>query len=162
VSPLLFHSTSYSPPRAQAEIQKQLLGMGARRISLEYDKGRNVSGMSFTLETPAGEQEFLLPARADRVKATLKRQGILRGVNLRRAENLVAQDEHAQAVAWRTLLEWVKLQAALADTNQAEAAEIFLPYLLIEDGCGSRVTVYEKFNAARALPDGQTDAVRTR
>jgi len=145
---LLFYTTEYKPERAQAEIQKHLLGMGARRISMEYDKTRNVGGMSFTLETPAGEREFLLPARVDRVHETLERQGVLRW----RTDDGWS---HAHAVAWRTLLEWVKVQAALFDTHQAAADEIMLPYLLLESGAfGERWTLYEQFRADRALPAG--------
>src|SRR5581483_10360581 len=99
---LLYYTTEYKPERARAEIQQQLLLLGARRISLEYDKQRRVVGMSFTLETPVGPREFLLPARADRVRATLERQGVLRW----RTDEGVS---HATAVAWRTLLEWVKV-----------------------------------------------------
>jgi len=144
---LLFYTTEYKPERAQAEIHKLLLGMGARRISLEYDqKTRQVAGMSFTLETAQGEREFLLPSRVDRVLDTLKRQGVLKATR---------PLEHAAAVAWRTLLEWVKVQAAMADTKQAAPDEIMLPYLLLPgQRPGETYTLYEQFSAHRALPVG--------
>ena len=149
---LLFYATNYSPARAQAEIQQSLLGIGARRISLEY-RDKQVVGMSFTLETPQGEREFLLPARVERVLDTLKRQGVLRGAG--RRPDVAVQHQHAMAVAWRTLLEWVKVQAAIAETRQAAADEIMLPYLVLEgDGPGQRITLYEQFSANRALPEG--------
>jgi hypothetical protein len=152
---LLFYTTECKPERAQAEIQKMPRSMGARRITLEYEGPHTPipAGMGFTLETPQGEREFLLPARVDRVLDTLKRQSVLRGAGQR--SDPIVQREHAAAVAWRTLLEWVKVQAALAETNQATVDEIMLPYMLLAgDRPGQHVTLYEQFSADRALPAG--------
>lgn len=143
--PLLFHTTTYKPERAQAEIQRVLLSMGARRISLEYAPGHVVTGMSFTLHTPQGEQEFMLPVRVDRVRETMRKQGIL--VRSR-------PDEHSAAVAWRTLLEWVKVQLAIIETQQATPDEIMLPYMLVLNQ-GTRKSVYEQFTGSLALPEGE-------
>lgn len=153
---LLYYTTEYSPDRAQAEIQKLLLTIGARRISLEYSgssKAPNVEAISFTLAVDGrGEQEYMLPARVDRVRDTLKRQGVLRGSG--RQVNLATQRAHGEAVAWRTLLEWLKVQAAMIETEQAEAPEVMLPYMLLEGERGQRVTVYEQFAATPMLPAG--------
>jgi len=146
--PLLYYTTEYKPERAQAEIQRLLLGIGARKISQEFDpKTKAVVGMSFSLATVAGEREFLLPIRIGRVKSILQRQGVLKSTR---------PDEHAAAVAWRTMLEWLKLQLAIVETDQAKADEIMLPYLLIPgERRGERQSLYEQFTSANALPSGK-------
>lgn len=157
--PLMFYETSYNPEKAQAEIQRVLLSMGARRVTLDYDPTeRDIVGLSFRMETPAGDMEFQLPARIDRVFTTLKRQGVLKGIGgSGRRPDPARQRLHASSVAWRTLLEWIKLQLALVETDQAKADEIMLPYLVLNPGeDGQRVTVYEQFAAARQLPAGGT------
>lgn len=142
---LLFHSTTYTPGRSQAEITRLLLSAGARRISVEYNPARAASGMSFTLETARGEREFMLPVRADRVRKVMAAQGIL--IRSR-------ADQHATSVAWRTLLEWLKVQLALIETDQAEAAEIMLPFMLVESAGEAPMSLYEQFRGDRALPAG--------
>lgn len=152
---LLFYSTNYNPDRARAEIQKLLLQMGARRISYEFSGAvgqTHVTGISFTLATVHGEQEYLLPAREEKVRRVLERQGVLRGA--KRSFDREMQRSHAESVAWRTLLEWLKVQAALIETEQAESSEVMLPYMLVQAEGGQRVTVYEQFTSAPALPSG--------
>ena len=148
---LLFWSTSYSPGRAQAEIQQLLLSIGARRISQEYSS-TGVAGMSFELETVSGRQEYLLPVRTDAVREVLRRHGVLRGAGQRGSTEI--QRAHAESVAWRTLLEWLKVQAAIVETEQAAAAEVMLPYMLVGgNGAGPRTTVYEQFTLLPQLPE---------
>ena len=152
---LLFYATVYKPERAQAEIQVLLRQMGARRITMEYEGPHTPipSGMGFSLATPQGERDFVLPVRVDRVLDTLKRQGVLRGAGHR--VDPIVQREHATAVAWRTLLEWVKVQAAIAETKQAAPDEIMLPYLLLPgQRPGETSTLYEQFSADHALTAG--------
>ena len=144
---LLYYSTEYSPRRAQAEIQQSLIGHGARRISLEYDQGK-IIGISFSIQTPAGERDFILPARVAGVRQALKYQGVLR----QRNDN---GQSHAEAVAWRTLLEWVKLQMALVETSQARLDEVMLPYMMIDSpNDGVRYTLYEAFSQNALPPPG--------
>ena len=140
---LLFHTTTYKPERAQAEIQRLLLSVGARKVSAEYERFQMV-GMSFVLETPRGEREFLLPVRPERVKAVLARQGLL--IRSR-------ADQHAAAVAWRTMLEWLKVQLAIIETDQAAAAEVMLPYMIVETEGHAQASLYEHFASdERMLP----------
>jgi len=143
--PLLFYTTEYKPERAQAEVQRLLLSIGARRISVEYHPTtRAVTGMSFELEATAGQREFLLPVRTERVRAVLRKQGVLKSSR---------PDEHAASVAWRTLLEWLKVQVAMVETNQAMPDEVMLPYLLVADETGpGRRPLYEQFASSPALP----------
>jgi len=144
---LLYYSTEYSPRRAQAEIQQSLIAHGARRISLEYDQGK-IIGISFSIQTPAGERDFILPARVAGVRQVLKYQGVLR----QRSDN---GQSHAEAVAWRTLLEWVKLQMALVETSQARLDEVMLPYMMIDSpNDGVRYTLYEAFSQNALPPPG--------
>src|SRR5262245_32286682 len=98
--------------------------------------------MSFELETARGSREFSLPVRVDKVKLTMTRQGVLRRRD---------PAAHAASVAWRTMLEWLKVQLALIETQQAEAAEIFLPYLLLPAENGKARTLYETYSLERAL-----------
>lgn len=146
--PLLFYTTEYKPERAQAEIQRLLLSIGARKISVEYHPTtRAVTGMSFELEAAVGRREYLLPVRTERVKAVLQKQHVLKSTK---------PDEHAASVAWRTTLEWMKVQVAIIETQQAVADEVMLPYMLVADETGhGRRPLYEQFAASPALPEGK-------
>jgi hypothetical protein len=139
---LLFHTTEYKPGRAQAEIQRLLMSIQARSITLEYAADGSVNGMGFEIETPVGRRSYVLPVRTAEVKEVLAKQGVLvrsRG------------DEHAAAVAWRTLLEWLKVQVAMMETHQAEPAEVMLPYMLVLDERGRNPRpLYEQFKSDQA------------
>ncbi len=49
---------------------------------------------------------------------------------------LACETVHAASVAWRTLLEWLKVQVAMMETHQAEPAKVMLPYMLMPDETG--------------------------
>jgi hypothetical protein len=144
---LLFHATVYKPVRAQAEIQRLLMRIQAHSITFEYAPSGAVNGMGFEIETPVGRRSYLLPVRTEQVKKVLAQQGVL-------VRNRA--DEHAAAVAWRTLLEWLKVQVAMMETHQAEPAEVMLPYMLVADehGKGAR-PLYEQFKGDHMLGEGK-------
>lgn len=48
-------------------------------------------------------------------------------------------EAQSERVAWRIVLNWVEIQAAMIKLKQVDALEIFMPYLLIGSG-----TLYEK------------------
>lgn len=111
---------------------------GARRSNQLHapDRARRVGVRATSAFARRYASKACCAARADRTDPLLQRQ-------------------HADAVAWRTLLEWLKVQAAIIETEQAAPDEVMLPYMLVPSANGQRSTAYQQF-AQTALPAGVT------
>lgn len=107
------------------EIEKALVGIGARKISKEYDSEGRLSALSFQAPVNGGATaNFLLPARVDACFRVLMDQ-YTRPTSKSR-ENARNQ---AERTAWRIIADWVKAQAAIIQLDQAEFAQVFLPFV---------------------------------
>lgn len=129
------YSTKVSAASTVSEIQALLAKHGAHRVSIEYGDAGRVTGVSFIIEDSLGAHIFRLPARTEAVQRVLAKQ------------HVKCTDEHAEAVAWRNVKDWVAAQIALIETGQVEAVEVMMPYMLDDAGH----TLYESF-CARLLP----------
>ena len=52
-------------------------------------------------------------------------------------------DEQALRVSWRIIKDWVQSQMAIVESEIAELPEIFLPYVVMDDGD----TLFNKFKS---------------
>ena len=121
-----------------AEIQAALAGHGARLIMVDYDdKGRPI-GVTFSIDTTAGRQGFVLAANID---------GVLR---VFRQQKLKEDRDQAERTAWRNLRDWVLAQMAIVEAGMADVDEVFLPYL--SDGRGN--TLYRVYQSSRLRLEG--------
>lgn len=77
------------------EIQGALAGHGARQIMVEYDEKGRPTGVTFSVDTPAGRRGFMLPANIEGVLLVFKKQ------------NLGNNYEQAERTGWRNLRDWV-------------------------------------------------------
>lgn len=140
---LLNYTTKIEAIRTAGEIQGILAGHGARAILTEYSDDGHVEALSFKVVTPHGELGIRLPIDPESVLKVLNRQNVPRHyVN------------HAQAVriSWRILKDWVEAQMAILETEMVRMEQIFLPYVLTEDGR----TVFERLVDTKfQLPPGK-------
>jgi len=129
--PILNYTTKIRPDRTVAEIQNILAAKGAQRVMIDYAAGK-ITAVMFTLEIAGHTVEFRLPAKPEGVLAALKKQ---------RVASSYQTKEHAESVAWRIVKDWVEAQLALVEAEQAQMAEVFLPYAIQRDG----TTVFAAF-----------------
>ena len=129
--PILNYTTEVAASRTVGQIQDILAKAGAAQILAEYDRGR-VIALSFTVITPTGPQAFTLPVRPEQVRAVLLRQKVQP-----RYQTL----EHAERVGWRIVLDWIKAQLAIIQTEMVTLDEVMLPYMRAQDG----TTMYDRY-----------------
>lgn len=127
------YTTTINANKTIGEIQELLSKHGATAIMTEYSNG-NVTGLSFKIMTPRGEMGVRLPANTDRVLQVLRNQ--------RKKNNKVKDTmEQATKTAWRIIKDWIDAQMAILETEMVEMEEIFLPYMINNDG----QTLYQAF-----------------
>lgn len=127
------YTTTINAKKTIGEIQELLSKHGANAIMTEYNNGE-VIGLSFKIMTPRGEMGVRLPANTDRVLQVLRNQ--------RKKNNQVKDTmEQATKTAWRIIKDWIDAQMAILETEMVEMEEIFLPYMINNDG----QTLYQAF-----------------
>lgn len=120
--PLLNYTTTVDVFKTIAEIQKNLVKHGAKKIVQDYDGDGNIAALSFLIETPLGIRGVRLPANADAVLFVLTKQRVR------------CDREQAERVAWRILKDWVEAQMAILESEMVRIDEIFLPYMVDDSG----------------------------
>ncbi len=139
------YTTTINVNKTIGEIQELLSKHGATAIITEYDNG-NVTGISFKIITLKGELGIRLPSNTDRVLRVLKNQ--------RKNNNQVKDTfEQANKVAWRIIKDWVAAQMAILETEMVEMEQIFLPYILNNEG----KTLYQAFRDNQLLLGGEDE-----
>jgi len=134
--------------RSTASIERLLVDAGATHISRAYKDGC-LMAFVFTIAVSGKPIAFKLPANPAAVKAVM-----IKGVKQMRSGTLQRLDEQAQRTAWKLLHDWVHVQISLIQMGQAEAAQVFLPY--VYDAFRDK-TLYEihKANGFKALTAGE-------
>lgn len=116
-------------------IEKTLREHKARSIMFDYahDDSGHIIAMSFVLEVQGRLLSFRMPARIGNVeKIFLKRK---QQTSSRWVSSLTAAEkEQCYRTAWATLRDWLGVQFALVDIGAIETEEVFLPYLLNQQG----------------------------
>ena len=126
-------NTYTQSPRIFEDIQKTLREHQARSVTLEYDGDKRIEAISFVLAIGTQSFSFKLPARYKNVESIFERK---RGRRLNDAEK-----DQAYKTAWANIRDWLAAQMALIETEMVDVGEIFLPYLLNNQG----ETYYEQF-----------------
>ena len=106
------------------KIEFRLSQAGATHISKSYENEKPV-GMLFQIPVEGIPLTFKLPAKADRVFNYLKSQR-RRPPNGKELDTIKAQ---ADRTAWKILSDWIDIQVSIIQLDQAEAVEVFLPYV---------------------------------
>jgi len=147
--PLLNYTTSIEAAKTVGEIQGILAGHGAKSILIDYAEGGTIEALSFRILTPHGDVAIKLPVNPEAVLKVLTRQNRLGRVPRRYLT-------HAQAVrvAWRIVKDWVAAQMAILETEMVRMEQIFLSYVITQDG----QTLFEKLEQKGfQLPPGRED-----
>lgn len=131
---ILNYTTSIAVEKTAGEIQKKLSMSKATAVLSEYDDEGVMVAMSFRINSPHGVLSFRLPARIEGVYRRLVEDNVPRKLQCR---------EQAARVSWRIVKDWIEAQLALVEAEQAELAEVFLPYLQ-DPATGD--TVYQKLS----------------
>lgn len=120
--PLLNYTTKVDVYTTLGAIQGQLVKHGAKKIMQDYDDHGRIAALTFLIDTPAGMRGIRLPANVDKVHSVLHRQKIK------------CDREQAERVAWRIVKDWVEAQMAILESEMVQMDEIFLPYMVNNDG----------------------------
>lgn len=127
--PLLNYTTKVDVYTTIGAIQGCLVKHGARKIMQDYDDEGKPQALCFAIDTKFGMRGIKLPANVDAVHKVLASQK----VNCDR--------EQAERVAWRILKDWVEAQMAILESQMVQIDEIFLPYMVGNEG----LTTYELY-----------------
>jgi hypothetical protein len=122
------YTSTVAPARTAERIEAFLAAAGATHIAKRYDGGKIV-GIDFavTINDEAQTQlAFRLPVDVAAMTAYMRKQ---RKSYLNHAQTKNLQ-EQAERTAWKLMQDWVEAQLSLVVTNQAEVAQVFMPYLL--------------------------------
>lgn len=123
--PILNYTTSIDFDRTISEIQKCLRELGVANATALYENKLPV-GLTFGLAINGKFIAFKLPANY---------QGVLRAMQKsNRIPKRKCTQEQALRVSWRIVKTWVEAQKALIEAEQAQVAEIFLPYAITKTG----------------------------
>lgn len=147
------YSTS-SIKNIYAAIEKTLEDHHARSFTFEYarDDSKRRIGISFKLEIQGRELSFSMPVHIENVEKIFleqKRASSARWV----AELSQADTDQSYRAAWANLRDWLASQFAMVSIGMARTEEIFLPYLMNEQGR----TFFEVMQERRfLLPSPQT------
>src|SRR5579884_3538246 len=110
--------------RIKEAIEKTLISHQARHITFSYEDERMVA-IEFVLEINKRDYPYRLPARIKNVEKILYP-----------GRQFLSTTQKAQAyrTAWANIRDWLSSQMALIDTGMVKPEEIFLPYMLSNDG----------------------------
>lgn len=126
------------------DIEELLIRAGARSIAKEYSGG-GIAALNFVIMCPETNRPLgvRLPADVEAVFGVLKRN---RNPKVRRRSDNALR-EQAKRTAWRLMFDWVAVQLSLIEMKQAEAMQVFLPYLWAGTGTFYQSLKESKFAA---------------
>ncbi len=127
--PLLNYTTSIEASKTVTEIQSILAKHGAKSILIDYGESGAIEACSFRVLTPQGDVAIRLPVDPEAVLKVLTQQS-----RLGRVPKRYLTQTQAVRVAWRILRDWTAAQMAILETEMVKMEQIFLPYVITEDG----------------------------
>ncbi len=136
--PIINYTTKVKSENTIAEIQKILVSHGVNKIVTDYENGIPHS-VTFTIQFKGQSIFFSLPANFRGVLKAMK--------NDDRISRKECNEEQAQRVAWRILKDWIEAQMSIVESEQADMAQVFLPYAITKNG----VTLYEEMQNSDIL-----------
>lgn len=141
--PILNYTTTVDSFKTSSEIEKILVQHKAKSIMKNYE-GETITAMSFLIDTGSRQIPVKMPVKIDKCLKVLQKE------KQSGSRNIKATREQAEKVAWRILKDWVEVQMALLDVEMVTLQEIFLPYIVDQNG----QTVYEKLEQSQFLMEG--------
>lgn len=139
------YTTDVPVNKTVSEIHLMLADHGAKRILFDYGADSKVTAISFTIETPTGEQAVRLPANVERVREVLRQQK--NNPRNRNRSQIDDSRDQAERVAWRIVKDWLAAQLAILETEMVDVQQVFLPYFLNRQG----QTLYEVYSSGSLM-----------
>ncbi len=109
--------------RSIQRIEEKLVTFGASDIMKSYDD-KTLTAIRFIYTVNGKKIPFELPARVEAVERVL-----LKAVRRPQPGTKERIKEQAQRTAWKIISEWVEIQLSLILLEQAEFAQVFMPYI---------------------------------
>ncbi len=116
------YTSSVPADKSIMKIERLLVQVGAKNINKQYDEGV-LKSVTFLIDINNQTAAFKLPAKVSVVEKVLKKD-----VKRPQAGTYERIKEQAERTAWKILCDWVEIQCSMIHLEQAELAEIFLPY----------------------------------
>lgn len=136
--PIKNYTTKLSIDTIVGSIMGLLGSKGARQITTRYDDKGTPDAISFIFMVDSVPVPFRLPCNVEGVQKAIAREDTRWRAPRTR--------EHAQAVAWAIVRDWVAAQMALIEADQASLAQVFLPYCILKGkGMQEGLTMFDKF-----------------
>lgn len=129
------YTSSIPVERTISYIESELVKIGVTHIEKNYKNSVPV-GIIFSIELPT-RVSFKIPADADAAYDVIKDIPEYRS---KKDDWLHAQ---AKRTAWKIVFNWVEVQVAMVQLKQADAMQIFLPYVYDKK---SGKTFYDKIS----------------
>lgn len=142
----LNYTTNVPVKKTVGEVQYLLADAGADAVAIRYAEKKPV-GVSFVLDTPAGQRTFDLPVNVAGVLKVLAEQVSRGSIKGHQPRGGWATGDRAEMVAWRVLKDWLEAQLAIIEANMATLDQIMLPYLRVDHG----VTLYNRYVAEQQM-----------
>ncbi len=109
------------------KIEQLLVQVGAKNINKEYENGV-LKALIFLVDINIQTLVFKVPAKIEVVEKVLKKN-----IKRPRAGTWDKIATQAEKTAWKIVCDWVEIQCTMIHLEQAELAEVFLPYAFNPD-----------------------------
>jgi hypothetical protein len=136
------YTSEVSSDKSLARIERLLVSAGAKRIMKEWNDKEMCCGISFQLSNASGVVSYQLPAKIEAVFNILYSKYSKPTV---RSEEICW--EQAERTAWKIICDWVEIQIAMIEMEQAKLAQVFLPYMH-----NGKQSFYEKMLTGDRVP----------
>ncbi|WP_029503959.1 hypothetical protein [Lachnoclostridium phytofermentans] len=137
---ILNYTTQIDAFKTVSEIEYILMKHKAKSIMKEF-QGDSIIGLSFLIDTGYSQVPIKLPVKVNECLTVLKKE------KRNGSKNVKDTREQAERVAWRILKDWVESQMALLDIEMVKMEEIFMPYIVDQQG----ETLYQKLEKKQFL-----------
>jgi hypothetical protein len=137
---ILNYTTTIDAFKTVSEIEYILMKHMAKSIMKEFD-GDSITGLSFLIDTGYNQIPIKLPVKVNECLTVLRKE------KKSGSKNIKDNWKQAERVAWRILKDWVEAQMALLDIEMVKMEEIFMPYIVDNQGR----TLFEKLEEKQFL-----------
>lgn len=124
---LYMETTSIDVQKTAGEITAELVKAGATSVNTDYTAGK-ITGLRWVMRISGQDIVFDMPARIEPVFKLLNGR---RTDSWKRKDHAQQDQDQAERVAWRQLLRWVQSQISMIETGMVQAAEVFMPYIVV-------------------------------
>jgi hypothetical protein len=153
---ILNYTTKIAEEKTVGEIMGILGKQMARSIRIDYDERGRPKAISFMLVVKEQQIPFQLPCNFEGVMRTMVKEYKDQWTRTQKQKNPEYQAQ-VRRVAWRIVKDWVEAQMALVQAEQAELAEVFLPYAVRRDGRTFFQHFMEGIDPSRTLTAGDSE-----